>query len=137
MANKSFYEKGIRFECQGTGKCCTSRGEYGFVYLTLQDRKRFALFFKLSLSDFTKAYCEKKDGHYHLKNLSDDCLFLKDAKCTTYEARPEQCRTWPFWPEVLNTKTWNAEVVGYCAGVGKGKLYSAKEIEDILKSQKE
>ncbi len=31
------YKKGIRFECQGSGKCCVSRDSYGFVYLSDND----------------------------------------------------------------------------------------------------
>jgi Fe-S-cluster containining protein len=142
--NKKFYEDGIRFECQGSGKCCTSRGSYGFVYLTLQDRKRFAKFFKMSTRDFTHHYCNKKDGHVFLKDPKEisppghpegDCAFLQDKRCNVYEARPEQCRTWPFWPENMNAKVWNTELAGYCPGVGKGKLYSKDEVEGFLKNQ--
>jgi len=39
MKKDKWYADGIRFECQGSGKCCSSRGEYGFVYLTKGDRE--------------------------------------------------------------------------------------------------
>ena len=35
-------EKGIRFECQGSGNCCVSRGTYGFVYLSKKDIKKLS-----------------------------------------------------------------------------------------------
>ena len=40
-----WWKDGIRFECQGSGKCCLSRGTHGYVYLTLEDRRRFARHF--------------------------------------------------------------------------------------------
>ena len=39
---RSFYQDGLRFECQGSGKCCLARGEYGYVYVTDKDRQRLA-----------------------------------------------------------------------------------------------
>lgn len=136
---KKWWSEGVRFECQGSGKCCTSHGEFGFVYLDKQDLKRFAKYFKMSVPEFTKKYCEQTDGHYHLieRPENTDCLFLKDKRCTVYEARPEQCRTWPFWPEVMSAKAWSKDVAAFCPGVGKGPLIPAKKIAAILAEQKE
>ena len=53
---------------------------------------------------------------------------MKDNKCTVYQSRPIQCRTWPFWPENMNTKTWNNNIAKNCPGVGKGKVITKKEI---------
>jgi hypothetical protein len=136
-----FYAEGIRFECQGSGKCCTSRGSYGYVYLTEADQKRFALFFKMTVPEFIKKYCGKKDGWIFLLDpremgLTDhppgDCIFLDQNRCKVYEARPEHCRTWPFWPENMNPKIWRTEIASFCPGVGKGKLHTREEIEKIL-----
>lgn len=92
---------------------------------------------KIPTRQFTKEFCQKTKGYFHLKedgkNL--DCLFLKKKRCTIYEARPTQCRTWPFWPEVLNAKTWSQEVTTFCPGVGKGKLHSFESIETIKQEQ--
>lgn len=132
-----WWENGVRFECQGSGKCCTSHGEFGFVFLDLNDRRRMAKQFKMRTSSFTRKYCEFSDGQWHLIERAEnpDCLFLKNKRCSVYEARPEQCRTWPFWPEVMNAKAWNKEVVQFCPGANKGKIISGDEIEKILKTQ--
>ena len=132
-----FYKDGLRFECQGSGKCCTSHGEFGFVYLTPSDRKRFAKFFKIRTAEFTKKYCDRTHGIWHLKEnpKEPDCMFLEGKRCSVYEGRPSQCRTWPFWNDVMNAKSWTKEVASFCPGVGKGKLWSAKEIDAILKSE--
>jgi Fe-S-cluster containining protein len=133
MAKKKFWEEGIRFECQGTGRCCLSRGSYGFVYLTLHDRQRLAKALKLTTAAFTRQYCGKTDDHAHLKNPEKDCPFLEGKGCTVYEARPAQCRTWPFWPENLTPKAWTQEVTAFCPGVGKGRVWSAEEIREQLR----
>lgn len=126
-----FWADGIRFECQSTGRCCTSRGTYGYIYLTLSDRKRMAKHLGLATREFTRRYCDKTDGHFHLKAPEADCCFLDGKRCTVYEARPAQCRTWPFWPENLNARTWSRDVVTFCPGVGKGRLYTAEEIREL------
>jgi Fe-S-cluster containining protein len=78
------------------------------------------------------------DGIWHLKELdSESCQFLRDKKCSIYEARPTQCRTWPFWPEVLNAKCWDKEVASFCPGVGKGRLWTPEEIEQQRRAQVE
>ena len=129
---KRFYKEGLRFECQGDGKCCVTRGRYGYVYLSFGDRRRLAAHLKLSLTEFTAAYTKKVDGLYELQYTGKDCPFLHENRCRVYEARPWQCRTWPFWPENMDTTVWDKEVVSWCPGAGKGRLYTAEEIEDIL-----
>ncbi|MEM6531181.1 MAG: YkgJ family cysteine cluster protein [Myxococcota bacterium] len=123
---------GIRFECQQSGKCCTSRGSYGFVYVTLADRRRLATHFGINTSAFTRRYCSKTHDQFHLNNPELDCGFLVGKGCSVYEARPTQCRTWPFWPENMNPRAWRNEVEAFCPGAGKGRLYSPEEIAAIL-----
>lgn len=134
---KNWWADGVHFECQGSGKCCTSHGEYGFVFLTLEDRKRFAKHLKITTTEFTKNYCEKNNGVWHLKEEpgQPDCMFLKNKGCSVYEARPTQCRTWPFWPEVMSAKQWKKDVASFCPGVGKGQLVSATDIQKALDEQ--
>jgi Fe-S-cluster containining protein len=134
---KKFYENGLRFECQGDGKCCVSRGKYGYVYLAFSDRRRLAAHFGIPVKQFTEEYTEKEEGLYQLKYADKDCPFFRRNRCAVYEARPWQCRTWPFWPENMSKTVWDREVVSYCPGVGKGRLYSAEEIEEILAKKKD
>ena len=128
---KPFWADGIRFECQGSGRCCMSRGKYGYVYLTLPDRRRMAKHLGLSTGQFTRRYCKNTGGHFHLKAPEADCCFLDGNRCSVYEARPTQCRTWPFWPENLNARTWSREIASFCPGVGKGRLHAAEEIRAL------
>lgn len=137
LDGKEWWREGVRFECQGSGKCCTSHGQYGFVYLTPDDRKRMAKHLGLKTSEFTRKYCERTDGIWHLRERPDnpDCLFLKGKRCGVYEGRPNQCRTWPFWPEVMNAKAWSKDVAAFCPGVGKGRVWTGDEIENLIRQQ--
>ncbi|MEZ4871893.1 MAG: YkgJ family cysteine cluster protein [Bdellovibrionales bacterium] len=134
MPKKPWYENGIQWQCQGSGKCCTSHGEYGWVFLTKKDIKRFAAYFGVSVPQFKKLYCDQADGVWHLKESSknDDCMFLINKKCSVYEARPSQCRTWPFWPDTISARAWKKDVASFCPGVGKGRIVDKKEIETNL-----
>ncbi len=136
VSKKKFYAEGIRFECQGEGKCCMSRGQYSYVYLSFSDRKRLASCLGLTVGEFTKQYVEKEDGNHQLKYPDKDCPFFRNLQCAVYQFRPWQCRTWPFWPENMNKQVWEQEVASYCPGIGKGRLYSAQEIEAIMAKKK-
>ena len=127
-------KEGIRFECQGSSNCCVSRESYGYVYLSNKDILRLSKFTKLKYDDFIKLYCDKTDGftHFKEKKKKSKCIFLDKKKCSVYEARPIQCRTWPFWKENMNTKKWNKEISKFCPGINKGGRISKKEIDKII-----
>jgi uncharacterized protein len=132
----SFYAKGLRFECTGCGECCRARnGRPSWVYVTIDERRRLAAHLKLRTSDFTRRYCEKTHGFFHLRNPTSDCLFLDGARCTVYEARPGQCRTFPFWRENMSAKVWNGSVARECEGINRGRLWTVEEIELRLKDE--
>ncbi len=137
-SQNKFFSQGLKFQCQGSGKCCVSRGEYGFVYMTQDDRKKMAEVLKMTPSAFTRKYCEKTGGIWHLKANPDgpECLFLNPKnQCEVYNGRPVQCRTWPFWPENMNTRAWRRDVVRFCPGVGQGKVTSPQKIQKTLEEQ--
>ncbi|HAR41101.1 MAG TPA: hypothetical protein DCS07_00455, partial [Bdellovibrionales bacterium] len=113
--DETWWSTGIRFQCQGSGQCCLSRKGYGYVYLTSKDQQRLAKHLKLSLSELLQEFCNSHDGYVYLTPANPKtrsplketgCRFLKKKRCTIYKARPTQCRTWPFWPDNMNAKTW-------------------------------
>lgn len=138
MERLPWYAEGVRFECTGSGNCCVTRGEFGFVYLTREDRRRLAAHFELPVATFTRRYCAKRLGHFHINDHpgATECRFLDGKRCTVYAARPTQCRTWPFWPDVIDAKKWQRDVASFCPGVGKGRLWSRAEIEAMLAEQR-
>jgi uncharacterized protein len=131
----SVYAGGIRFECTGCGECCKSRGRFQYVYVTLAERRRLAQHLGMSTAAFTRKHCQRTDGWYHLRDPNSDCRFLDGLRCTVYAARPEQCRTWPFWPDNMKRKVWDQEVKPGCPGVGRGRRYSVEEIRVVLEQE--
>jgi len=71
----------------------------------------------LSLEAFNETYTENrldKNGQT-LKSIKQhetkkQCTFLDGNRCSIYEARPTQCKTYPFWPQnMIGPAEWIAE----------------------------
>jgi len=83
------------------GRCCT--GESGNIFVSPEEIRALAELLEMDEEDFRKAYLEKRGYKYSLKErvvgMSHDCIFFDREKggCSVYEARPKQCRTFPFW----------------------------------------
>ncbi len=114
---KPWFDEGLRFKCTGCGSCCT--GSPGYVYLSQQDLQTLAAHFQLTEAQFAKQYTRLVDGQYALLDRpgSGDCLFLKDKKCQVYEARPVQCRTFPWWIHHLREPHDWKEAAERCEGI--------------------
>ncbi len=94
----------------------------------------------LTLGEFKKRFVAETDGVFHLIQPQDteDCVFLEQNRCAVYEARPTQCRTWPFWPENMNSKAWKRDVIDFCPGASvktKASLRNRDEIQKQLDEQ--
>lgn len=130
-----FYNNGLKFSCQGCNYCCSS--EPGYVFLSQNDLTLLAQGMNMTEEAFINTYCRKVDmGAFYMVSLIEkenyDCIFLSEKGCKVYNFRPTQCRTYPFWANVLeNETTWNEESK-LCKGMNHGKLYTKKEIEDKL-----
>lgn len=129
-----FYKNGLRFECTGCGECCKSRGKHQYVYVTLEERRELAQHLGLSTAAFTRKHCEQTDGWFHLRDPKRDCQFLDGKRCSVYAARPQQCRTWPWWPDHMNARGWK-EIKPGCEGIDRGRLHPLEEIEVVLEAE--
>jgi Fe-S-cluster containining protein len=105
------------------------------VFLRKKDVKRLVSRLKMGYTEFVETFCRWipsgcGEKQLALKEKSNyDCIFWKEG-CTVYEARPLQCRTYPFWPSILDSEeTWNSII---CPGMGKGEMHSFREIESLL-----
>lgn len=123
-----WFREGLPFTCQGCGDCC--RGPGGVVWLNEQEMTAMAARLGLPLEGFTRRYVRLIGGDYALvDNIKGDCVFLgEDGRCAVYEERPTQCRTFPWWPEIVESRdSW--ENCHYdCPGINKGKVHSVREI---------
>ena len=110
-----------RFECiPGCTACCDQKG---YVYLTEEDLKRAAAFVGMRAGDFEAEYVYRTRHLLRLrKPRGSQCHFLREGGCSIHPAKPEQCRTFPFWPELLaSRREWN-RTARYCPGIGRGPL---------------
>ncbi len=114
---KPWFDEGLRFKCTGCGKCCT--GSPGYVYLSKPDLENLAAHFSLSEEEFLQKYTRYIDGQYALLDepKTYDCIFLKEKRCTVYEARPVQCRTFPWWIHHLREPEDWKEAALRCEGI--------------------
>ena len=134
-----FYEKGLAFTCvPGCNYCCSC--EPGYVFLSQEDLQRLCAYTSMDEDRFIRTYCRLVDmGSFSMVSLLEkenyDCIFLTKQGCSVYEARPRQCRTYPFWRSVMeNEESWEAEKAS-CPGIGQGKVYRKEEIDEILRRQ--
>jgi Fe-S-cluster containining protein len=129
-----WYKEGLRFECSGCGKCCT--GASGFVWVTEPEMQAIADVLQIPLDLFKRKYTRQKNNAYSLiekkaLNGDFDCVFLKDNKCQVYQARPTQCKTFPWWPQNLNSEESWKGVAQECEGIhDKAPIIPLAHIEE-------
>ncbi len=102
--------------CRKCGNCCRVNGEYAYVYVTSQEADGIIKHLGLPAGEFRRKYTIRLDGRTILRFVDDHCPFLEEKGCAVYGVRPTQCRTWPFWEENVNRKTWNKDVLSICPG---------------------
>jgi len=126
-----WYEGGLAFECQRCRKCCG--GEPGYVWVDDAEIEALARELGLNARHFRSAYCRKVFNRISLRERSDgDCVLLGPEGCTVYRSRPSQCRTFPFWPEhVESPEAWE-RLSKSCPGVNRGRTHDIDEISDAL-----
>jgi Fe-S-cluster containining protein len=108
---------GLRFQCTGCGKCCS--GASGTVLLSQPDLERLAAHLGMQAGRFVRQYTRSVNGRRILNNAagSSDCVFLKDRTCNVYDARPTQCRAYPWWlTNIRDEQSWQ-EAAAFCEGI--------------------
>ena len=150
-AKNPWYNQGLKFTCTCCGNCCT--GGPGYVWISEEEIRRLAEHLNLTVEETLEQHCRKINGKFSLKESRSvsggyDCTFLKEIKpprksrkgvaivqakrvCGIYEVRPLQCRTWPFWPENLESKAdWETET-RKCPGMNTGTHYPLAKVEEL------
>lgn len=137
-AGGEWYAEGLRFQCTQCGNCCT--GPTGFVWFTEEEGQALARKLGVSEENFYRHYAHQVEGQWSLNERETvhgmDCIFLDresvpgKAICGVYDARPTQCRTWPFWPENLKSeRNWKlVQRNTPCPGMGNGTLVPVEHI---------
>ncbi|HWA99088.1 MAG TPA: YkgJ family cysteine cluster protein [Pirellulales bacterium] len=133
MSDEPWYKDGLRFQCTQCGDCCT--GAPGYVWVNREEIVALAAKIGVPVEEFEKKYVRRVGVRLSLVEFPNgDCVFFdsKKRKCTVYEARPRQCRTWPFWQSNLRSpETWK-ETCEVCPGSGRGDLVPLERIVEQL-----
>ena len=126
-----WYSEGLAFECTQCGGCCS--GNPGFVWVTPEEIARIATHMDMDIETFEMKFVRRVGNRKSLVEYPDgDCIFLdpKKRNCMVYESRPIQCRTWPFWESIVESKKSWAQTAKFCPGCNKGKVYTLEQIVD-------
>ncbi len=136
-----WYAGGLNFECDQCGGCCSGPKE-GYIWVTRPEIELIADYLKITAGQLRQEYIKRVGLRSSLVEqlVSKDCVFLQEINgrrvCVIYPVRPNQCRTWPFWPgNLTNPNAWN-RAASTCGGINRGRCYSVEEIERIRKQKK-
>lgn len=104
---------------QCDGNCCI--GESGYIWISQNEIEILALHLGMPKQQVIDKYLFKVGYKYSIKEIKLDtnnyicCFFdLNKKQCSIYEARPSQCRTFPFWEHFKRSKQ---EVFDECPAV--------------------
>jgi len=124
-----WYSGGLRFECTQCGDCCS--GSEGYVWVNQEEIDAMASRVGLEPKVFEEKYVKRVGIRRSLKERpGGDCVLLDEQtrKCTAYEERPRQCKTWPFWDSNIRTPDAWEETAQACPGCNKGNLVPLETI---------
>lgn len=134
MSRPTLPMSSLRFQCTGCGACCRGRGDY-WVEASRAEQRRIQRFLNVSWGWFRRRYViVYEDGTEGLGWQRDRCVFLDASdRCRIYPVRPTQCRTYPFWPEVVGSRTsWRA-AAKECEGIGRGAAIPLARVQARLR----
>jgi Fe-S-cluster containining protein len=129
-----FERQPLRFECTRCGRCCLAGGGY-YVFLNRCEAEEIRTYLGLSRSWFRRRYLRRLADGDRVASWRDDggCVFLDSAgKCRVYPVRPRQCRTYPFWPEIVNRRRDWLREARRCEGIGRGGEVPVARIREFL-----
>lgn len=133
-ASDAWYAAGLQFECTQCGNCCT--GAPGYVYVSETEIETIAAFIGRPGQGLERHQYRRVGRAISLTEdkATGDCVFLKRTStgkkiCSIYPVRPLQCRTWPFWNSLLESREEWDDAARDCPGMNKGKSYDFVQIE--------
>ncbi|TVR69780.1 MAG: YkgJ family cysteine cluster protein [Spirochaetaceae bacterium] len=127
-----------RFHCTQCSRCC--RFEEGFVFLTPGDLKGLSRRLVREEAEVIEKFCRwvPMGGAVQLslrEKNNRDCIFWTDGGCSVYEARPVQCRTYPFWRHIVDEEGgWEREAAT-CPGIGVGEAWGERKVQALLRAR--
>ena len=126
----------LRFQCQpGCTACCEQKG---FVNVNDADVARAAEFLGMTPKEFEKRFVYRTRHRMRLRvPRGKNCHFLVEGGCSIHPAKPTQCRTFPFWPELIQIWSEWKKTGRYCPGIGAGPLVQLQTAREQANDMKE
>ena len=129
-----WYRDGLCFSCTQCGHCCRIEG---YVWVSRREIAGISRFLEIDEEAFGRRYLRRVGRRWSLvEKPNHDCIFW-DEGCTIYPVRPTQCRTFPFWPENVETVDDWKGTAAECPGCDNGRRYPEEEIQSFLESKGE
>lgn len=122
----------LQFECTRCGACCRRPG---VVYLGDGEAERLAGFLGMGEAEFRRRYVTvyvTGDEAIDVPDDSSGCPLLDGDLCSVDPVKPGQCRSYPFWNELIYEEgAWEREKAA-CEGIGRGREWSREEALQML-----
>ncbi len=126
-----FFDNGLYFKCKQCGACCT--GSPGIIRVQQDEIEKIAGFLSVPVHEFIQEYIYSYGPGHSIREHPDGRCYFFDEKCMIYNARPIQCRTFPFWFRHLRNEVNWIKISKECPGIGQGKYFSKEKILDIVR----
>lgn len=102
------------------------------------DIARAASFLGMTAAAFERQYVYRTRNRARLRVPRDaNCSFLTAEGCSIHPAKPSQCRIFPFWPELVESRREWKKTARYCPGIGKGELVQIEVARGQAKEMRE
>lgn len=125
-----WYHEGLKFACQWPTCRACCQGDEGYIWVNTEEVDAIAASLGMTATDFMRRHTTIVMGRRTLiERENGDCTLLGPNGCTVYDLRPGQCRSYPFWPEIIEShKAWKRERQ-YCPGIDEGEHHDVETIE--------
>jgi Fe-S-cluster containining protein len=108
------------------------------VYLSEEDLRRAAAFLGMTPRAFEQKYVYRMRRRMRLRKPPDSqCHFLTENGCGIHPGKPTQCRTFPFWPELVGQRKEWGKTARYCPGIGQGPLITIESAIRVANDMRE
>ena len=105
------------FNCTACGDCCRGGGNVYFSDEELQNLKEYLNLDAEKWKLLVKKLINFRKNRLHVHSSSKACIFIgSENRCRIYPVRPLQCRSYPYWPSVFESKAELLSHMKKCPG---------------------